>query len=293
MASLIAEEKKRHSYIEDEEDALLNEAICCSRNLEIKTDDDEDESEDAKNVNSHQEATNLLQPINPKPTNIPWYDMNSSDSSQNVSDSSNGKIDLSLSGGKVELIAGVNSSNIDYAFRVSNKGSSRSSSEETDLLHNGKNHREPVTKSQSASPVRKRLRNRDVYDEDEAAYSRNRKTSTSSSSTVSNGHKRTEYEKDRAVLARRQKDIDYGKNTIGYDRYIREVPKEQRTKEHPRTPPMHIKYSRRGWDGMVKLWRKQLHNWDPVEDSNDKVEDNVKMKGDVVEEEVKDESVKS
>ncbi|XP_022251853.1 histone RNA hairpin-binding protein-like isoform X2 [Limulus polyphemus] len=84
--------------------------------------------------------------------------------------------------------------------------------------------------------------------------------------------KKMEIEKDKEVLQRRQKQIDYGKNTLGYQRYIDAVPKGTRTKDHPRTPNKHFKYSRRGWDTLIQLWRKQLHLWDPPAGEEDTME---------------------
>jgi histone RNA hairpin-binding protein len=96
-----------------------------------------------------------------------------------------------------------------------------------------------------------------------------------------------EQELDPHKIAQRQKQIDFGKNTIGYSNYIRLVPllvafsqtclfsiyayaiennRQQRTKSDPQTPDVRAKYSKRQWDGIMKKWRRQLHQWDPVTD---------------------------
>jgi len=74
---------------------------------------------------------------------------------------------------------------------------------------------------------------------------------------------------DKTIIERRQKDIDYGKNTMGYQNYVELVPKEKREKSDPRTPEKFIKYSRRSWDQQVKLWRLKLHAYDPNDGEND------------------------
>lgn len=107
-------------------------------------------------------------------------------------------------------------------------------------------------------------------------FSRRRESTDSGTDGSSQSSRRPiEYEKDIETLVRRQKQIDYGKNTLGYENYLRQVPKEQRTKEHPKTPPKHIKYSRRAWDGLVRVWRKKLHCFDPdAKPEPDTAEDN-------------------
>ncbi|EGG14395.1 histone RNA hairpin-binding protein [Cavenderia fasciculata] len=73
----------------------------------------------------------------------------------------------------------------------------------------------------------------------------------------------SQQETDPLKLQSRQKDIDYGKNTIGYDNYINTVPKDQRKKGHPMTPSKYQSCSRRSWAAQIKIWRKALHQYDP------------------------------
>jgi histone RNA hairpin-binding protein len=65
-------------------------------------------------------------------------------------------------------------------------------------------------------------------------------------------------------LTQRQKQIDFGKNTLGYERYIQLVPKWKRQKTHPATPNKYTLCSTRSWQGQIRVWRKQLHNFDPA-----------------------------
>lgn len=81
-----------------------------------------------------------------------------------------------------------------------------------------------------------------------------------------------EPERDPIILRRRQKQIDYGKNTLGYQTYTKSIAKTDRTREQPRTPRKSVKYSRRSWDQQIKLWRIKLHNFDPQPEANRLVE---------------------
>lgn len=161
-----------------------------------------------------------------------------------------------------------------------------------------------VTEKKIKSPFKRRLSNerlvenngkdsqidkRTKMDGSEESPKKRHRTDSSESSSTGSSFQNQCAETDPDVLERRQKQIDYGKNTIGYDNYIRTIPKwvsiemstaryllskitrDRRTKDCPKTPPKGLKYSRRAWEGLVKSWRKKLHTFDPRTPTDDKL----------------------
>jgi len=80
-------------------------------------------------------------------------------------------------------------------------------------------------------------------------------------------------ESDVRRLAARQKQIDIGMNTVGYQRFCEAVPVDKRTKEHPKIPDIHQVCSKRSWDGQVRKWRRMLHDYDPESGTRDEQDD--------------------
>lgn len=70
-------------------------------------------------------------------------------------------------------------------------------------------------------------------------------------------------EADPRRLEQRQKQIDYGKNTSGYQAYTTAVPKNKRKRDNPKTPNKFQSCSKRSWDGQIRKWRRSLHLYDP------------------------------
>jgi len=91
--------------------------------------------------------------------------------------------------------------------------------------------------------------------------------------------KRKQREADEHRLGQRQKQIDYGKATVGYNHYLDLVPRKNRNKEEPRTPDKHQMCSKRSWDGQVRKWRRLLHSYDP--ESTDSSSDSLDLIVDV------------
>lgn len=63
-----------------------------------------------------------------------------------------------------------------------------------------------------------------------------------------------EQELDAHRLEQRQKQLDFGRNTLGYQAYVKTVPKTRRRKFlDPETPDIHQACSKRAWDGIIRV----------------------------------------
>lgn len=200
--------------------------------------------------------------------------MSMDDSNSNISMRSNGsgrqiEIDFldSVNVEKYEKL--VRDEKIKSPFKRRLSGGDENEDDDGDEINGGDNdgHAKFIEGS-SLQPNQQQhnLHKKTKMNEEDHGRERFRRESSSSSSadgSSQSSRKPIEYEKDLSILERRQKQIDYGKNTLGYENYTKQVPRDKRTKDHPKTPPKHIKYSRRAWDGLVKVWRKQLHCFDP------------------------------
>lgn len=72
-----------------------------------------------------------------------------------------------------------------------------------------------------------------------------------------------DFETDPHRIQQRQRQIDFGKNTIGYQRYLEKYPvKRKRPRHLPSTPDVRKKCSKRAFAGQVRAWRRRLHEWD-------------------------------
>jgi len=111
-------------------------------------------------------------------------------------------------------------------------------------------------------------RNNGRFRGEKRAHRDDSQCSSSSRSSRSSCGKPKEKEFDADVLVRRQKQIDYGKNSVAYDNYVNKVPKDKRSFNLPRTPDKNVKYSRRQWDGLIKAWKLQIHSWNAKGDTD-------------------------
>jgi hypothetical protein len=58
-------------------------------------------------------------------------------------------------------------------------------------------------------------------------------------------------------IQQRRRMVSYGKNTLGYDEYLRKVPKEKRglrSMDTPMTPDHTLDIPNKRWIGQVKAW---------------------------------------
>ena len=114
-----------------------------------------------------------------------------------------------------------------------------------------------TTPASAFTQMRDKRRHNDNDDEFTTTTTKRTKLSTT---TKSNHTKR---------IQQRLKMIQFGKNTLGYTNYLKQVPRHKRKKfsmKCPATPDVYDdQISTRRFQGQVKAWRKALHAYDPLD----------------------------
>ncbi|KAL7452896.1 hypothetical protein ACHAWC_004609 [Mediolabrus comicus] len=67
-------------------------------------------------------------------------------------------------------------------------------------------------------------------------------------------------------IRQRRRQVLFGKNTAGYEEYIKKIPKHKRkfkNLEHPQTPDHLADIPTKRWQGQMNAWRRALHKFDP------------------------------
>jgi len=124
--------------------------------------------------------------------------------------------------------------------------------------HNLEEPSDNVTSTKPPSPTP----NPDENETDEMVLKRREKQIQYGKNTIA-------YHTYSRMVPKDEKQIQYGKNTIAYHTYSRMVPKDERKDSMPRTPAKHRKYSRRQWDGMIKNWKQMIHAFAARYNEND------------------------
>ena len=68
-------------------------------------------------------------------------------------------------------------------------------------------------------------------------------------------------------LKQRLRQISFGRNTLGYTKYLALVPKHTRCRDDIWTPDVYSTCSKRNFDGLIRAWRRRLHQHDPTDET--------------------------
>lgn len=95
-------------------------------------------------------------------------------------------------------------------------------------------------------------------------------------------------ETDAHRIAQRQRQIDFGKNTLAYDRFIGLCPRHSRQRDDPMTPLPNQKCSKRSFVGQIIAWRKKVYQY--IDDLDNKAQSDRNSATDLDKDDIPDDS---